>query len=261
MTSPLPPGVSEHEMAMHRLITPTARILSAAVILITGMGISAIFWKMPNGNAHYALYHDGIIDSGLMVTPLPSESIALLSLEERKQVMLPELEVSPVADGGIGKYTQVYEPPASVAVLDSESRKIDSVVVEVEPVFAPVVPQKFEPMRPVIEEKPIAVESVSLEFQPKPTSVSTVEKSDELLSMFLFAENSRVDFDRLAESDSAESDSAEPIDPFSGADSFSRAVVSASELQPLKPIQLERLSPLLPLQESDLPSLSALIAQ
>jgi hypothetical protein len=246
MTSPTATRASEHATTLHRLVTPAARIFAATVILFTGTGIAAVFWKMPNGNGIHALYHEGIVDESLVTTPLPSESVALLSPEERGQISLPALDIAPATDSGVEKYAQIYQAPVSLAAFNSEHGQTDSSAKEEESAIVPVVPQTFAPMRQIVEEKPISVEPVNREFQPKPVSVSTVEKSDEMLSMFHFAENSRIER------------SAEPESP---ADPFSMAAVSAPALQALKPLPLDGLSPLRPLSEADLQPLSALIVQ
>jgi len=247
MNSPPHLRVSEREMSMHRLVSPTARIFSATVILITGMGISAIFWKMPKGGENHALCHAGIIDQGLAATPLPSETVAILSPEEREGMTLPKLDYTPVADNVIEQYAQVYAPPVSLAARSSDLPKIDTVSAKGESALVPIAPKKFEPMRQIIEEKPISVEPVNREFQSKPNSVSTVEKSDEMLSRFHFAANRRADSERLSEPES-------PMDPFAIA-------VHASTLQPLQSLQLETLSPLLPLKNTDLQSIPVLVTQ
>jgi len=221
------------------------------VILITGMGISAIFWKMPQGNEHHAFCHEAIIDQGLATTPLPSEAIAALSPEARGGMILPELDYMPAAAEGIGKYTQVYPPPVSLAVRNSDSTRVDTVSAEEEPVYVPSVPLRFAPMRQIIDEKPISVEPVIREFQSKPNSVSTTEKSDEMLTLFHFAENRKVDSELLSEPES-------PVDPF--ADTFAIAA-STPTLQPLQPLQLDVLSPLLPLKETELQPISVLVTQ
>ena len=229
MTSPH--CVPECGTAMHRLVTPTARIFAAAVILITGMGISAVFWKMPGYSESHALCHDGVVDENLITVPLPSESIARLSPDDR--ITLPALDIVPATDSGADKYTQVYPVPASLAALDAEQRQED------EPTM-PVTPQKFEPLRRVVVEKPIFVESINRDFQPQPISVSTVEKSEELHSKFHFAENIRADLE----------DSAVPTDPFAG----QMAASTIPTLQPLQSIRFNNgLSPLVPLQGIELP--------
>jgi len=106
-------------------------------------------------------------------------------------------------------------------------------------------------MRQIIDEKPISVEPVNREFQSKPSSVSTVEKSDEMLSIFHFAENRKADSELLSEPES-------PVDPF--ADTFAIAA-STPALQPLQPLQLDVLSPLLPLKETELQPISVLVTQ
>jgi len=245
MTSPASLCVPECGTTVQHLVMPTARIFAAAVILITGAGIAAVFWKMPTGNEMHDLYQAEIVDKALAKTPLPSESVALFSPGE---ITLPTLDVAPALDGSAEKYTQVYSAPVSLAAFNTEQEKTASPVVEEEPAVMPVVPQKFEPMRQVVEKKPISIESVNREFQPKPTSVSTLEKSDEMLSLFHFVGNSRADVDH----------SAEPAQP---ADPFPVAAVPTPPLQPLKPLSRDGLSPLLPLQEVELQPLSALSVQ
>jgi len=223
---------------MHRLVTPTARIFAAIVIMITGTGVSAVFWKMPCNGEFHALYHEGVVDKNLPDVPLPSEAIAAISLDEMQRMELPILEYAPVADDGVGKYAQVYAPPASLAMLNAEREKIPLLTEEEEP-FKPIIPQKFEPMRQIVDEQPVSVESVSRDFPPKPMGISTAERSDEMITLFHFAENSRANFE-------SETEPVQPMDP------FPIAATSAPALQPLKPLLFENLSPLLPLQESEL---------
>ena len=218
---------------MHRIITPTARIFSAVVILIMGLGIASVFWKMPNGESHHALFHGDIIDRELITTPLPSGEIALLSLEERALMELPMLDFVPVVGGGAEKYAQIYEPPDFFSpereeTIISQVVAIFPAVVETVREERPVLPLIFEPMRQIVE-KPIFLETVDKDFQSKPASVSTAEKSDEFLTRFHFAENSLASF-----GDSVESEL--PSDPF-----------PMPALQPLTPIHFGNLSPLLPL--------------
>ena len=230
MTSP-PSPVSDHGTAIHRFVTPTARIISAAVILITGMGISAIFWKMPAGSELHALYNEDIVSKDLAAIPLPSESNAMLAPDE--QITFPALDIAPVTDSGAERYAQIYPRPASLAALDAEQTKKETPTIQEEETLL-AAPQKFEPIRTVVE-KPIFVESVNREFQSQPVSVNTTEKSDELLSQFYFVGNSRPDID----------DSIEmklPEDPFPMA-----AVSALPPLQPLQPIRVNGLSPLQPL--------------
>jgi len=249
MTSPTLCAPQRGASVQH-LITPTARVFAATVILITGAGIATVFWKMPTGNEIHDLYTADIVDKTLAATPLPSDSVALVAPGE---ISLPTLDIVPALGGGVEKYTQVYPAPVALAALNTEQekKKADSPVIEEnerEHVPVPVAPQEFKPMRPIVEEKPVAVESVNLEFQPKPTSVSTIEKSDEMLSLFHFARNSMAEADR----------SAEPAPP---ADPFPVAAVSVPPLQPLQPLAQNSLSPLRPLQEDELQSLSVLSAQ
>ena len=232
MTSP-PHRVSERVTTIHHLITPTARILAAAVILVTGMGISAVFWKMPKSAEHHALCHD--IDKNLAAAPLPSELTALLAPGE--QITLPAFDIAPVIDSGESKYAQAYPMPAVLAALDAEQGKLDVLSKEDETMI-PVTPKKIEPMRRIVVEKPIIVESVNREFPSKPESVNTTDKSDELLSMFHYAENSRTDVDH----------SAEPADP------FPEAASTVPVLRPLQSVQFSGLIPLTPLQDSELQS-------
>ena len=161
---------------------------------------------------------------------------------------LPKLDYTPVADNVIEQYAQVYPPPVSLAARNSDFSKIETVSAKEESVLVPPVPKKFEPMRQIIEEKPIFVEPVNREFQSKPNSVSTVEKSDEMLSMFHFAANRRADSDCLSEPES-------PEDP------FAIAAALTSVLQPLRSLQLDTLSPLLPLKNTDLQSIPVLVTQ
>jgi len=228
---------SDHEAAMHRLITPSARIVSATVILIAGLGIATVFWKMPTGNENHALYDKGMIDKTIAGAPLPDESIALLSLEERSQISLPMFDIAPATDCGTAAYTQLYEPPPSLVAMLPEQEQIVSTVAE-----ELLAPQKFEPMRQITDEKPISIEPVNKDFQPKPPSVSTIEKSDEMISRFLFAENSRSALDTLAEPQP-------PTDP------FPMVSVPMPVLQPLKPLYFEDLTPLHPLQSTVLQAL------
>ena len=228
-----PPRASDHEAAMRRLITPTAQIVAAAVILVTGLGIASIFWKMPNSNSTHALYNKDIIDPELATTALPSRSPALLSPEELAEIALPMLDIVPAAAQHTQQYTQLYPAPASLAGQVPEAADPFPPVMEQ---GEPMVPQKFEPMRQVTEEKAISIEPVNKDFQPKPASVGTAEKSDEMLATFLFAGNSRIDVDI-----DTSIEPAPPMDPF--------PIVSAPTpaLQPLRPLQFGNLSHLQPL--------------
>jgi len=202
----------------------------ATVILFTGAAVSAVFWQMPTSADSYNLYHAEVADPMLAAVPLPSESVASISSAEMKEMVLPDL--APIVDTGVEKYAQVYEAPASLAAHNTEVKKV------AEPSFAPPgLPQKFAPMRQIVEEKPIAVEPVNRDFPPLPVSVNTTEKSDELTLLFNFVEN-----DRTFE---------QPADPFAVT-----ATPAISSLQPLQSIQFVGLSPLLPLQESELLPLS-----
>jgi len=244
MTSPIPPRVSERETAMNRLAVPSARIFAATIILITGAGISAVFWKMPKANEFHALYHEGVVNPDLAAVPLPNESIAAISPEEMQQITLPVLDIAPIAADGARKYAQVYPAPALLTMINTEH---DRDVLEEETPFTPFTPQKFEPIRQIIEEKPISVEPVSRDFPPMPTSMSTTERSDELFATFHFVENNRAELADLPE---------QPTDP------FSRTVASAlATLQPLQPLQFDGHSPLLPLREINLQPLPELVMQ
>ena len=236
MTSSLPPSTPEHGASTHRLLTPATRIFTAAVILFTGAGVSAVFWKMPTSAGRYELCHAGNVDKKLVSVPLPDQSVAVLTKDEMDQMVLPTFDIVPITDSGGEKYTQIYEAPASLVSLNTET------TVE-EPVWT-ASPQKFEPMRQAVEEKPISIEPINRDFLSKPVSVSTTEKSDELLQRFYFAENSRAEFERSVP--------GQPTDPFAG------TTQPTASLQPLQPLQLANLSPLLPLQEDELMSLPAL---
>jgi hypothetical protein len=225
-------------------------------ILIAGAGVASVFWKMPAGNEVHALYYEGVVDRNLAAAPLPSESIALFNVKEREEIMLPPPSVAPAMDSGLDKYAQAYPAPASLLVLNAESGRTVSPASAVKEQSASpsAIPQRMEPMRQTIEERPISIEPVNRDFPPKPDSVSITEKSDEMLSEFHFAANSRASLDHLAEP-------APPTDPFP-TDSFPVAAATAtSMLQPLKPLQLNGLSPLLPLSEAELQSFPTLIAQ
>jgi len=228
---------------MNRLAVPAVRIFAAAVILITGAGVSAVFWKMPKNTEPHALYHEGVAGKELAAVPLPNGSVAAISLEEMRLIDLPTFDLAPVADEGAEKYAQVYPAPASLAIVNAKQGEEEGN----ESFFTPVIPQIFEPMREIIEEKPIAVEPFFRDFLPMPESVSTTERSDELHTTFHFVENSKAGF---GNGDLLE----QPVDPFSErpADSFPIAAAPVSALQPLQPIQFERLSPLLPLREIEL---------
>jgi hypothetical protein len=219
---------------MHRLVAPSVRLFAATVILITGAGLSAVFLKMPNGAECHALYHEGIVNQDLAAVPLPSDSVAVISHDEMLQMDLPMLDSAPVADSGAPRYAQVYEAPPSLVAYHSERNSTVSLIEE-ESAMPDVLPT-FEPVRKIVVEKPIIIEPVNKDFQPKPASVSTTEKSDELLMMFHFVENSREDFGYPAES-------VQPADPF--------PIAVTSTLRPLIPLN-ENLSPLLPLPESEL---------
>jgi hypothetical protein len=206
--------------------------VTAAVILFTGAGVSAVFWKMPTSAEFYDLYQPDVVDKELAGVPLPNEAVAAISSEEMKQISLPALEIAPVIDDGAKKYAQAYEPPASLAA--THAAKDNSPAVEAESPVEPASPKKFEPMRRVVEKKPIDVETINDVFLPKPESVSTAEKSDELLATFQFAENGKADFASAA-------DMELPADP------FPVTTAAPTQLQPLQPLTSSGLSPLLPL--------------
>ena len=245
MTSPIPPRVSERETALNRLAVPSARIFAATVILVTGAGVSAVFWKMPKANEFHALYHEGVVSPELATVPLPNESIAAISPEEMQQITLPVLSIVPVAADGAGKYAQVYPAPAPLLAVANAEQGGDTLEGEDFP-FTPSTPQKFEPIRQVIEEKPILVEPVIRDFPPIPMSVSTTEKSDELFATFHFVENIRAELADHPE---------QPTDP------FSRTVTPTTALQPLQPLQFDEHSSLLPLREITLQPFPELVMQ
>ena len=246
MKSPTPPRVADSESTIRLLVTPTVRILIATIVLITGAGVAAVFWKMPKTAESHALYHEGVIDQDLAAVPLPHELAAAVSPEEMKLISLSMLDdVVPIVAEGVEKYAQVYPVPESLAAVNAVQGRI----VPEKEIFAPAAPQRFEPMREVIDEKPISVEPVSQEFLPTPVSASTVERSDEFVAAFHFVENSRSVFGNVPE---------QPSDPFPEMVAGSPA---ASPLQPLQPLQLDKLSPLLPLREIDFRPLPALIVQ
>ena len=245
MTSPIPPCVSEQETTMNRLAVPSVRIFVATVILVTGAGVSAVFWKMPKANEFHALYHEGVVNQELAAVPLPNESTAAISPEEMRHITLPVFDMAPIAADGAGKYAQVYPAPVALARVHAEQGE-DAFEEEMFP-FTPSTPQKFEPIRQIIEEKPLSIEPVRWDFPPIPTSVSTTERSDELLAQFHFVENNRGEFADLSE---------QPIDP------FSRTVTPVlATLQPLQPLQLGGHSSLLPLREINLQPLPEFVMQ
>jgi hypothetical protein len=252
MTSPIPPSVSKRETTINRFAGPSVRIFAATIILVTGAGVAAIFWKMPKAAEFHALYHEGVVDQELAAVPLPSAVVAAISSEEMQQINLPRLGVEPVLDEGIGRYAQAFPAPAPLAMINAEQSRS----APEEETFAPNTPQRFVPIRQVIEEKPISVEPVNRDFAPMPTTVSTTERSDELLTVFHFVENSRAELGNPPGQPADPFPIREPADPFPVA-----AAASASALQQLQPIQLDRLSPLLPLREIDLQPLPVLVVQ
>lgn len=242
MKSPTPPMSSDHGTPMHHLITPAARIFAAMVILITGAGVSAVFWKMPNSGEPHALYPEKIVGKGLAAVPLPSDMVAAISHEEMQQMELPALDFTPVADGGVDKYAQVYQMPATLAMLNVGQDNVVPLVEEIKPSPPPSIPQKFEPIRHIVEKKPISLEPVSRDFMSKPVSVNIADRSDELLMEFQFVKNNKVNFDQ-ADSEN-ETEPAPPVDP------FPITVASIPMLQPLKPLSWDNiLPPLLPLED------------
>lgn len=241
MTSPIPPKSSGRETSAQRLITPAVQVVTAAIILFTGAGVAAIFWQMPTGSEYYDLCQADVVDKDLAAVPLPHESVAVISPEAMQQIVLPTLGVAPTADSGAEKYAQAYDPPASLESIHPIENKTPILVEE----ESPVALQKFEPMRHIVEKKPIVLEPVDHDFLPKPESVSTAEKSDEMLSKFHFAENGKSDYDT----------SSVPLPP---TDPFPLPQPSESPLQPLQPLSADGLSPLLPLLEEKLQPLAAL---
>ena len=242
----MPPQTSPHvcarEVPLHFFDSPAARIISAVFLLVAGVSLAAVFWKMPKEGETYALYYGEIVDKELAVVQLPDETVATITLEEMRQMSLPDIDMAPAFDEGAEKYAQMYPaPPGLAAPASAQKNGIPPTVKEPEP----NVPKKLEPMRPPIEEKSQQpIETVKPAFQPKPTSVNPAERSDELLSEFRFAEGSRTDF----------GPPPVPVDPF--------PVIASSQpaLQPLQSVQSGGLSPLQPLKESEL-SLLPLAAQ
>ena len=239
MTSPIPPNVSERESVLSRLALPSARVLAATVILITGAGVAAVFWKMPKANELHPLSHDHVAGTDLVAVPLPSDAIAAVTPDEEHLLVFSAPDFAPVVADGVAQYGQVYQAPAPLARGFAEGV---GVVEEREAsVIAPTAPQKFEPMRDILEDKPISVEPISREFAPMPTSVSTTERSDELLARFHFVVNDRAERSDLPEL---------PTDLFPIREAPSVPVVST--LQPLPPVQRDHLFPLIPFRDIEL---------
>ena len=235
MKSPTPPRAAEHELAMSYLVSPRTRILTATILLATGVCVAAVFVKMPKSTGTHTLCSEGDVNSELAAVPLPNEAVATLLPTEMQRIVLPTLEMTPVTDDGAEKYAQAYPAPPSLAMINTEQGRS---VLEEEPSLAPAASQKFEPMREIIEEKPIFVEPVNRDFPPEPTSVSTIERSDRFVSSFHFVENSRAEHAEV---------------PGQPTDLFPIAVAPAiSILQPLQPLQLGGLQSLPPLREIDL---------
>ena len=216
----------EREASAHYLVTPATRIVAAMVILITGSGIAAIFWKMPTGMEIHSLYDSNIIDQELAETPLPDESIAVFSLAERGHIVLPRLEMTPSADSGADKYATVYPAPPAIASLHIEQGQFVWPQEHTESIMPKMMPQSIEPIRQILEEKPMLIDPVDRDFPLRPdsmsTSLHTIEKHEELLSLF--------------------QDTPHDID-------ITPALMSG--LQPLLPFEFSGLSPLHPSQDAD----------
>ena len=228
----------------------------AAVFLCTGAAVAAVFWQMPSSAGSYELYHAEVADKMLAAVPLPSESVASISPEQMGEMVFPDL--APIVDTGVEKYAQLYEAPASLAAFNTETKK------EPQPSFAPPgAPQKFEPMRQIVEEKPIVVEPVNRDFPPLPVSVNTTEKSDELVQRFHFVEHDRTSVPEQPANPFADMAAATDmaVAPVTAAPAVTVAAPVAAapafSLLPLQPLQFVGLSPLLPLPENELLPLSA----
>ena len=235
MTSPISPRVSERETVISRLAVPSARIFSAAIILVTGTGVASVFWQMPKAYDSHVLYNQDLVHPELAAVPLLTEAKSALLPTEIKSISLPALDIAPVTDAGAGMYGQVYPAPPAVAMVYADQ---NANAMEEESLFTPGAPQKFEPMRAIIDERPIYVEPIDKEFLPMPTSVSTTERSDALLQVFHFVENDKVERSGTAEP---------PTDLFPIA-----AVSTMPSLQPLQPLQPGGLLPLPRLREIEL---------
>ncbi|GHT16510.1 hypothetical protein FACS1894189_0350 [Planctomycetales bacterium] len=226
-------------------LSPSAKIIFATVIILTGAALAAVFWRLPNFGSF-----DSVIDTQLTAAPLPVPGAAGAGQNVQTVAFtdLPSLPPTPAIDTGTGKYTQVYPPPIVVA----EKKKNDPVAnneeltTEEEAAFVPVV-TKFEPVRQVIPVVPASLEPVNRNFQEKPKTVEPAAKSDEMLTLFHFTDNLKPDGTETAKPEL-------PENPFSV---FTTTVPAAeinnqASLTPLVPITGSQLTPLLPLHENGL---------
>jgi hypothetical protein len=214
---------------LFRLLAPSARVCGAVVVLLTGAAVAAVFWKMPSRNVSYELCAPSIVNQDLAAVPMPGE----IQGEKIEGMSLPSLDKHPVADEGVTKYAQVYEPPAAL-----KQNQSDNPATTAEEPAEPAA-TKFEPMQRIDARKPIAVETLRNEFQAKPsTETEYAARNDEVVNLFRFAENN----DPLIETPPAA-----PADPFSAASAVPPAEMMQSEgLSPLLPLEHDELKPLLP---------------
>ena len=208
--------------------------------MITGAGIASVFWKMPTGTQTHALYEATLIDQHLAASPLPGSA---LSPEEQPPFDLPYLPTlgdMPLADSGATKYGLTDSTPPALASRNIEQGQFipptwESTWDRPKPAEASAILQSLEPIRQIIEEKPLDIEPVDRDFPPGPDF-------DDLTNLTL--PNAILD-DKVQD---------EPV-------STSPQPGFASALQPLQPLRFDGLSPLQPLQESELRSFSTLLFQ
>ncbi|MDR3234295.1 MAG: hypothetical protein LBT46_11645 [Planctomycetaceae bacterium] len=229
-TSALP---GEPKTLRHRVITPARKIITSAIILLTGSGIAAVFWKMPEHNAGlYDICDQSVVDPQLAAVPLPKDSLSHATISEIEQMSLPVLEGNSSADTGSGKYAQAYPVPEGIAAARNAATSVgDAGRKDGEAKFVPIAAQKIEPVRRMIPAVPMTAETVNKTFHEKPkNSFDTSAVNDEMTVLFQFAENLN------AENESKAKDS--PENPFSAA---------VNHLKPLEPLPKSRMLPLQPL--------------
>ncbi|MDR3182783.1 MAG: hypothetical protein LBT89_07680 [Planctomycetaceae bacterium] len=246
MTSPQPLS-SEQSPSRHKILTPAKKIITSVIILLTGAGVAAVFWQMPDQHAAlYDICDQAVVDQQVAAAPLPKEAISHATIDDIQQMSLPALDTKLSADNGKGKYAQAYPAPAALdnmlknSAADAAKPTGAAAPRETEPEFVPqkelLAVQKIEPVRQMIPAVPITAETVDKTFQEKPkNSFDDSAVNDEMTTLFQFAENIN------AENASKAKDV--PENPFS-----QNIAAAANTLKPLEPLLPQsRHAPLQPL--------------
>jgi hypothetical protein len=232
-------SVSDSGTVENGTLSPPAKVIFAMVIILIGTVLAAVFWRLPNLGSF-----NSAIDTQLTAAPLPVPGAAGTGQNVQTVAFndLPSLPNPPTVDAGTGKYTQVYPPPIIVTekkTHDPAASNSGELTAEEAAAFVPVV-AKFEPVRQVIPVAPSSMEPVNRNFQERPKTVEPAAKSDEMLTLFHFTDNLKINDEEAAKAEL-------PENPFPVAEANSRA-----SFTPLVPITGSQLTPLLPLNENSL---------